>query len=56
MGDGNASDSLVRAAVMRGPGHIGVERFPYPDVGPGAVLMKIEYSGICGTDKHTYPG
>ena len=41
---------------MRGPGRIGVERFPYPDVGPGAVLMKIEYSGICGTDKHTFRG
>jgi L-iditol 2-dehydrogenase len=23
---------------------------------PGAVLMKIEYSGICGTDKHTFTG
>jgi L-iditol 2-dehydrogenase len=41
---------------MRGPGRIGVERFPYPDVGPGAVLIKIEFSGICGTDKHTFRG
>ncbi len=56
MGDEVASGPGVRAAVMRGPGRIGVERFPYPDVEPGAVLIKIEYSGICGTDKHTFRG
>ncbi len=27
-----------------------------PDPAPGAVLMKVTYSGICGTDKHTYRG
>jgi threonine dehydrogenase-like Zn-dependent dehydrogenase len=46
----------VRAAVMRAPGRIGVEVFPYPAVEPGAVVMRVEYSGICGTDKHTYRG
>jgi threonine dehydrogenase-like Zn-dependent dehydrogenase len=46
----------VRAAVMRGPGRIGVEAFPYPRPEPGAVVMRVEYSGICGTDKHTYRG
>jgi L-iditol 2-dehydrogenase len=54
--DGVADVQGVRAAVMRGPGRIGVERFPRPDVGPGAVLLRIEYSGICGTDKHTFRG
>lgn len=57
MGGAAASRSgEVRAAVMRGPGAIGVERFPYPRVEPGAVLMRVEYSGICGTDKHTFRG
>lgn len=46
----------VRAAVMRGPGRIGIETFQYPRVEPGAVVMRVEYAGICGTDKHTYRG
>ena len=46
----------VRAAVMKAPGRIEVERFPLPEPAPGAVLMKVTYSGICGTDKHTYRG
>ena len=41
---------------MKAPGRLEVERFPMPDPGPGAVLMKVTYSGICGTDKHTYRG
>ena len=27
-----------------------------PEPERGAVLMKVTYSGICGTDKHTYRG
>jgi threonine dehydrogenase-like Zn-dependent dehydrogenase len=46
----------VRAAVMTAPGVIEVEEFPRPEVEPGAVLMKVVYSGICGTDKHTFRG
>ena len=41
---------------MRGPGEIGVERFARPELGPGAVLMRVLLSGICGTDKHTFRG
>src|SRR5918911_683099 len=41
---------------MTGPGRIGVETFPRPNVEAGAVLMKVEYSGICGTDKNTFRG
>ena len=46
----------VRAAVMRGPGVIGVERFDVPDPAPGAVVMRVGLSGVCGTDKHTFRG
>jgi L-iditol 2-dehydrogenase len=45
-----------RAAVMEAPGRIGVREFPVSDPGPGAVLLKVSLSGICGTDKHTYRG
>jgi L-iditol 2-dehydrogenase len=48
--------TAVRAAVMRGPGEIGLERFPLPEPEPGAVLLRVSLSGICGTDKHTFRG
>jgi threonine dehydrogenase-like Zn-dependent dehydrogenase len=47
---------LVRAAVTERPRCIEVHEFPMPDPGPGAVLMEVRYSGICGTDKHTFRG
>jgi threonine dehydrogenase-like Zn-dependent dehydrogenase len=46
----------VRAAVMRGPGEIGVECFEVPEPGPGAVVLRVSLSGVCGTDKHTFRG
>jgi len=48
--------SSVRAAVCYGPGKVGVETFPYPEVPEGGAIMKSIQSGICGTDKHTYNG
>jgi threonine dehydrogenase-like Zn-dependent dehydrogenase len=48
--------STVRAAVMTAPGHVEVQTFPRPEVERGAVLMEVVYSGICGTDKHTFRG
>jgi len=46
----------VRAAVIEAPGRFAVESFPDPDPGPGAVVLSMHYSGICGTDKHTWRG
>src|ERR1700712_3654285 len=48
--------SYVRAAVTERPGRIAVHEFPMPEPEPGAVLMKVRFSGICGTDKHTFRG
>ena len=45
-----------RAAVMEAPGRVAVREFPVSGPGPGAVLLKMSLSGICGTDKHTYRG
>lgn len=47
---------MVRAAVMEAPGRMTVASFPEPDPEPGAVLLRMQYSGICGTDKHTWRG
>jgi threonine dehydrogenase-like Zn-dependent dehydrogenase len=46
----------VRAAVVRGPRSIEVTEFPSPDLEDGAVLMRVSFSGVCGTDKHTWRG
>ena len=48
--------TVSRAAVMEAPGRIGVQEFSVPDPEPGAVVMRMSLSGICGTDKHTFRG
>src|SRR5947209_8851146 len=48
--------NTVRAAVMTGPGELEMRTFPVPEPEPGAVLMRVRLSGICGTDKHTFRG
>jgi threonine dehydrogenase-like Zn-dependent dehydrogenase len=49
-------NGAVRAAVIRAPGELQVEQFPYPEPEHGALLLRVLYSGICGTDKHTWRG
>lgn len=47
----------VLAATLVGPGQIELREYPYPDrLEPGAVLVRMLASGICGTDKHTFRG
>ena len=46
----------IKAAVLTGPTSYEVQEFPHPALEDGALLMQIEMSGICGTDKHTYLG
>jgi threonine dehydrogenase-like Zn-dependent dehydrogenase len=48
--------SMIRAAVTERPGRISLREFPLPEPEPGAVLMRVCYSGVCGTDKHTFRG
>jgi threonine dehydrogenase-like Zn-dependent dehydrogenase len=38
------------------PGRYEIREYPLPDPAPGCLLVKMEVSGICGTDKHTYQG
>ncbi len=46
----------VQAAVMVRPGKIEIQEFPLPKLADGALLLKVEMCGICGTDKHTWRG
>jgi threonine dehydrogenase-like Zn-dependent dehydrogenase len=49
--------TTVRAATLLAPRQLEVREYPYPDeLEPGAVLLRMLASGICGTDKHTYRG
>jgi threonine dehydrogenase-like Zn-dependent dehydrogenase len=44
------------AAVTERPGLVSLREFDVPAAGPGAVVIKMLLSGICGTDKHTFRG
>jgi len=48
--------ALVRAATLVAPGRYELREYPLPEPAPGCVLVKMELSGICGTDKHAYQG
>jgi threonine dehydrogenase-like Zn-dependent dehydrogenase len=48
---------MVRAATLIAPGELEVREYPMPEeLEPGAVLLRMLASGICGTDKHTFRG
>ena len=48
----------MKAAIFHGLGHpLTIEELPIPQAGPGEVVLKIDYCGICGSDLHaTHPG
>jgi len=46
----------VLAATLIEPGRYEIREYPLPNPAPGCVLVKMEVSGICGTDKHTFQG
>jgi len=49
-------DRQVRAAVIVEPYKVETWNFPYPKLEDGSMLIKMEMSGICGSDKHSYKG
>ena len=46
----------VRAVTLEGKGILTLKDYPYPEVQKGCAIIKMEYSGICGTDKHSFEG
>src|SRR3954454_4582295 len=47
----------AQAATLVAPGRLEVRDYPLPEaLEPGAVLLRMLASGICGTDKHTFRG
>jgi L-iditol 2-dehydrogenase len=48
---------MIRAAVLDAPGRpIAVRELPDPELEPGAALLSIEASEVCGTDVHLQDG
>jgi L-iditol 2-dehydrogenase len=46
----------TNAVVMDAPGEVGTREVEVPEPGPDDVLLRVELSGICGTDVHMYNG
>jgi threonine dehydrogenase-like Zn-dependent dehydrogenase len=46
----------ARAVVTVAPRALEVREFPVQDPEPGAVVIRMRLSGICGTDKHSFRG
>jgi (R,R)-butanediol dehydrogenase / meso-butanediol dehydrogenase / diacetyl reductase len=44
--------TVMRSAIHRGPGDIGVEERPVPLPSAGQVLVEVSYCGVCGSDLH----
>ena len=44
----------MKAAVFKEAGLVAVEDVPAPKAGPGQVVVRISYCGICGSDLHRY--
>jgi L-iditol 2-dehydrogenase len=50
------STAGVLAATLVKPGKYEIREYPLPQPAAGCVLIRMEMSGICGTDKHTFQG
>lgn len=48
--------TTMRACRFYGPGRIGMEEVPIPQVGPGEILMQVEATALCASDIRVYRG
>ncbi len=46
----------MKAAVVEKPGALAIREVPVPEIADDEVLIKIKYTGICGTDWSIYTG
>ncbi|MBE3132679.1 MAG: alcohol dehydrogenase catalytic domain-containing protein [Acidobacteria bacterium] len=47
---------MMKAAVIEKPNHLVVKQVPVPEITDNEVLIKVKYTGICGTDWSIYTG
>ncbi|MFX0114308.1 MAG: zinc-binding dehydrogenase [Candidatus Hodarchaeota archaeon] len=48
--------NVVKTVIMTKKGTVELQEQPYPDLEPGAVVIKTAYSEVCGTDVHLQKG
>src|SRR5438876_12251287 len=48
--------SSMKAVVYDAPGQYTIRKVPTPDPGPGEVRVRVQQTGICGTDLHIHNG
>lgn len=48
--------NLMKAAVFEKPDKISIKQIPIPEINDDEVLIKVKYTGICGTDWSIYKG
>lgn len=46
----------MKAAVWHGYKDVRIEEVPIPAPGAEQILIRVDYAGICGTDRHEYTG
>ncbi|MFJ3339176.1 zinc-binding dehydrogenase [Streptomyces sp. NPDC086766] len=49
-------NATSRVAVLYGPGELRIEELPLPEIGRDDGLLKVEATGVCGTDMAAYHG
>ena len=50
------SKTEVKAVAMVAPGKMELRSYPYPQMDDDSAILKVEMTGICGTDKHIFKG
>jgi L-iditol 2-dehydrogenase len=48
--------NTMKAAVLEKPGQLVIKQVPVPEIGDDEVLIRVKYTGICGTDWSIYNG
>ena len=47
---------FVKSVVLEAKGKLSLKSFPYPELKKNTAIIRMEHSGICGTDKHSFEG
>jgi len=47
---------FVKSVVLEAKGRLSLKSFPYPELKKNCAIIRMEHSGICGTDKHSFEG
>jgi 2-desacetyl-2-hydroxyethyl bacteriochlorophyllide A dehydrogenase len=48
------NESVMKAAILRGPGDIRIEEVDRPKAGDDGIVVRVRAAGVCGSDLHPY--